>query len=49
MKKRARITAFAAALMGIAGPAAAQECPDYSPERNPYFGDLHVHTTTNRP
>jgi hypothetical protein len=44
VKKRARIAAFAAALMGIAGPAAAQECPDYNPVRNPYFGDLHVHT-----
>jgi hypothetical protein len=32
--------------MWIAGPATAvtQECPDYNPQRNPYFGDLHVHT-----
>ncbi len=44
MKNRARIGAFVAALIWIAGPAAAQNCPDYSPTRNPYFGDLHVHT-----
>ena len=44
MKDRARIVAFAVALLWIAGPTAAQECPDYSPLRNPYFGDLHVHT-----
>jgi hypothetical protein len=30
--------------MCIPGPASAQECPDYNPQRNPYFGDLHVHT-----
>jgi hypothetical protein len=30
--------------MWSAAPAAAQVCPDYNPERNPYFGDLHVHT-----
>ncbi|MDH3686599.1 MAG: DUF3604 domain-containing protein [Myxococcales bacterium] len=39
-----RIAAFAAALSWVAGPAAAQDCPDYNPERNPYFGDTHVHT-----
>jgi len=44
VKDRARIVAFAVALLWIAGPTAAQECPDYSPLRNPYFGDLHVHT-----
>ena len=44
MKNRGRIAAFAAALMWIAGPAAAQNCPDYSLARNPYFGDTHVHT-----
>ncbi|MDI3258710.1 MAG: DUF3604 domain-containing protein [Sinobacteraceae bacterium] len=25
--------------------AGAVRCPDYNPQRNPYFGDLHVHTT----
>ena len=44
MKTRAAIAAFAAALLWMAGPAAAQECPDYNLERNPYFGDTHVHT-----
>ena len=44
MKNRVRIATFAAALLWIAGPAAAQECPDYNPQRNPYFGDTHVHT-----
>ena len=44
MKNRARIAALVTALIWIAGPAAAQNCPDYSPTRNPYFGDLHVHT-----
>ena len=44
MRNRTTIAAFAAALSWIAGPTAAQECPDYNPQRNPYFGDLHVHT-----
>jgi len=44
MKTRARIAVLATVLCWIAGPAAAQECPDYNPERNPYFGDTHVHT-----
>lgn len=43
MKSRARIAAFSATFMWISGPVAAQECPDYNPERNPYFGDLHGH------
>ncbi len=44
MKARARIAVLATALCWIAGPAAAQQCPDYNPDRNPYFGDTHVHT-----
>jgi len=44
MKTRAKVAAFAAAFLYLAGPAAAQECPDYNPLRNAYFGDLHVHT-----
>src|SRR5262245_28889201 len=32
------------ALLGIQAAAAAGECPDYSAERRPFFGDLHVHT-----
>jgi len=44
MKTRARIAVLATALWWNAGPAAAQDCPDYNPERNPYFGDTHVHT-----
>ena len=44
MKTLVRVATFAAALLGLAGPAAAQECPDHNPERNAYFGDLHVHT-----
>jgi hypothetical protein len=44
MRNRTTIAAFAVALLLIAGPTAAQECPDNNPLRNPYFGDLHVHT-----
>jgi hypothetical protein len=44
MRNRARIAALTVALLWIAAPTAAQQCPDYSPQRNPYFGDLHVHT-----
>ncbi len=44
MKTRAPIAALAAALISISGPAAAELCPDYNPLRNPYVGDLHVHT-----
>lgn len=25
-------------------PVTGQHCPQFNPERNPYFGDLHVHT-----
>jgi hypothetical protein len=44
MRNRTTIAAFAVALLWVAGPTAAQECPDNNPLRNPYFGDLHVHT-----
>ena len=30
--------------LAACGPAHAQ-CPDFNPERNPYVGDLHVHTS----
>ena len=29
---------------GISAPAAADECPDFNALRNPYVGDLHIHT-----
>jgi hypothetical protein len=44
MKYRASIAALAIATFLIPGTAFADLCPDYNPQRNPYFGDLHVHT-----
>jgi len=38
------IAAMTVALISIAGSVSAQQCPDYNPTRNAYFGDLHVHT-----
>jgi hypothetical protein len=36
-------SAGAAEAGGPGSPVA--ECPNFNPQRNPYFGDLHVHTT----
>jgi hypothetical protein len=44
VKNRAAIAALAAVVLSFSVPAAAQECPDYNPQRNPYVGDLHIHT-----
>ena len=36
--------AVLAAISMLSAPFASAECPDFSPTRNAYFGDLHVHT-----
>ena len=38
------VGAVLAAVLGIPGGAKSQQCPDFTAERQPFFGDLHVHT-----